>query len=337
MSIHNVPQKPVDDIKPGTQCIYTDINGKKIPVVYVRKLRGHSSIDNALLFIVHEYPLPKTPSAEVVEFWVPPYTLEPLKDAECFWVPNSVTTVNDAIKKLNDAAKSTFGRQAPTREQVTDFMKELDNDPDVVKLGEDSESNPETTNWIPKPGEKCWMAGGTGHHVIPVIVIEKMPIIGTYLVQDTWTKENHYVNVVKLSPTKDLKKSPIAKAVEHLIQNYPPWPDIQFKKGTFKSGGIAEGPTIEKESGGEFVIPCTLRVKPKPHTNDTVVRDVRKDLKRRSKAGIEKYGTTLDRKDLSLKEWLQHAYEECLDQALYLKRAIRELDKPSGDELEAKV
>lgn len=58
---------------------------------------------------------------------------------------------------------------------------------------------------------------------------------------------------------------------------------------------------------------------------DTVVNEVRADLKSRSEVGIKKYNTTLDRKDLGLKEWLQNSYEECLDQALYLKRAIREL------------
>ena len=57
---------------------------------------------------------------------------------------------------------------------------------------------------------------------------------------------------------------------------------------------------------------------------DSIVKEVREDLKRRSKLGIKKYNTTLDRKDLNLKEWLNHAYEEALDMALYLKRAIKE-------------
>lgn len=58
---------------------------------------------------------------------------------------------------------------------------------------------------------------------------------------------------------------------------------------------------------------------------DPIVTEVRNDLLQRSEVGIKKYGVTLDRKDLGLKEWLQMAYEECLDQALYLKRAIKEL------------
>ena len=43
--------------------------------------------------------------------------------------------------------------------------------------------------------------------------------------------------------------------------------------------------------------------------------------------GIKKYGTTMDRKDLSLRDWLQHAYEESLDKSLYLKAAIMLMDE----------
>lgn len=60
---------------------------------------------------------------------------------------------------------------------------------------------------------------------------------------------------------------------------------------------------------------------------DSVVSSVREDLKVRSEVGIKKYNTTLDRTDIDLKGWLQHAYEETLDKALYLKRAIRELEE----------
>lgn len=49
------------------------------------------------------------------------------------------------------------------------------------------------------------------------------------------------------------------------------------------------------------------------------------DIAARQRAGIAKYGTTVKDNPLSLKEWLQHAYEECLDQAVYLRRSIDEL------------
>ena len=56
---------------------------------------------------------------------------------------------------------------------------------------------------------------------------------------------------------------------------------------------------------------------------DAIVEEVRQDLHNRSQVGIKKYGVTLERDDLELKDWLQHAYEETLDKALYLKRAIK--------------
>lgn len=60
---------------------------------------------------------------------------------------------------------------------------------------------------------------------------------------------------------------------------------------------------------------------------DKVVEAVREDLLKRSQVGIRKYGVTLDRSDLTLRQWLQHAYEECLDQANYLKKSILELEE----------
>lgn len=60
--------------------------------------------------------------------------------------------------------------------------------------------------------------------------------------------------------------------------------------------------------------------------NDPVVAAVMADLAARSERGLLKYGVGLDRADLSLRDWLQHAYEETLDQANYLKRVILQLD-----------
>ena len=47
------------------------------------------------------------------------------------------------------------------------------------------------------------------------------------------------------------------------------------------------------------------------------------DLLYREEKGKLEYGTTMDRKDLSEEQWLQHAYEESLDLAIYLKKIIK--------------
>lgn len=55
------------------------------------------------------------------------------------------------------------------------------------------------------------------------------------------------------------------------------------------------------------------------------------DIAKRQALGINKYGTTVAQNPLELRAWLQHAYEEVLDTAVYLKRAIEEIDSNWGD------
>ena len=50
------------------------------------------------------------------------------------------------------------------------------------------------------------------------------------------------------------------------------------------------------------------------------------DIAERQQKGIAKYGVTVAENPLELREWLQHAYEETLDKAIYLKRAIMEME-----------
>lgn len=59
--------------------------------------------------------------------------------------------------------------------------------------------------------------------------------------------------------------------------------------------------------------------------NDTIVESVINEIKDRSERGVNKYGTTLDRTDLTTLDWIQHAKEEALDLALYLERIKQEL------------
>ena len=58
---------------------------------------------------------------------------------------------------------------------------------------------------------------------------------------------------------------------------------------------------------------------------ESVLSKVIEQLKQRSKAGINKYNTTLDRTDLSRLEWLIHLQEELMDATLYIERLKKEL------------
>ena len=53
---------------------------------------------------------------------------------------------------------------------------------------------------------------------------------------------------------------------------------------------------------------------------------------KRAVMGKAKYGVTMMRSDLSLKEWLTHAQEEAMDLAVYLQKIIEELGENNGNE-----
>ena len=55
-------------------------------------------------------------------------------------------------------------------------------------------------------------------------------------------------------------------------------------------------------------------------TKDTIVESVINQFKERSSVGINKYGVTLDRTDLTRLEWLNHAQQEAMDMILYLEK-----------------
>lgn len=64
---------------------------------------------------------------------------------------------------------------------------------------------------------------------------------------------------------------------------------------------------------------------------DKIVEQVKENFTQRSQTGIAKYGTTLERGDLSLLDWLNHLQEELMDATLYIQKLKNELDQnPNG-------
>lgn len=72
--------------------------------------------------------------------------------------------------------------------------------------------------------------------------------------------------------------------------------------------------TIEKTSNNSY---CS----------DSIVNNVISAFIGRSNVGLQKYGTTLDRDDLSVLDWIQHAQEEHMDAILYLEKLKTEIKK----------
>ena len=58
---------------------------------------------------------------------------------------------------------------------------------------------------------------------------------------------------------------------------------------------------------------------------DSVVAEVIEKFQSRAQKGYEKYSATLDRDDLTMDQWLEHAQEEAMDFILYITKVRREL------------
>lgn len=69
-------------------------------------------------------------------------------------------------------------------------------------------------------------------------------------------------------------------------------------------------------------VPLNTEIAPDPY-----VEAVREKLLKRSRVGVAKYGTNLEREDLSVRDWLVHAQEECMDLANYLEVLIQKYDR----------
>lgn len=61
--------------------------------------------------------------------------------------------------------------------------------------------------------------------------------------------------------------------------------------------------------------------------DDSVIYEVARLMRERSQKGKATYGTTMDRDDLGVDEWINHAIEEALDLAIYLTKIKKELQE----------
>ena len=58
---------------------------------------------------------------------------------------------------------------------------------------------------------------------------------------------------------------------------------------------------------------------------DTVVTSIINQFVQRAQFGKQKYGTDLDRRDLTTLDWIEHAKQELMDGILYLEKLKQEL------------
>jgi hypothetical protein len=65
---------------------------------------------------------------------------------------------------------------------------------------------------------------------------------------------------------------------------------------------------------------------------DSVVTSIIEQFTKRAQFGKAKYGTDLDRKDLSMLEWIEHAKQEHMDAILYLEKIKQEIESNERQE-----
>lgn len=87
---------------------------------------------------------------------------------------------------------------------------------------------------------------------------------------------------------------------------------------------------IIPQTVGKPVGPPPLDIK--SYCADSIVNSVITAFIGRSNVGLQKYGTTLDRDDLSILDWIQHAQEEHMDAILYLEKLKTEVSKNKKEE-----
>jgi succinate dehydrogenase flavin-adding protein (antitoxin of CptAB toxin-antitoxin module) len=64
---------------------------------------------------------------------------------------------------------------------------------------------------------------------------------------------------------------------------------------------------------------------------DKILEALIEKYKERAERGMLKYGTTLDRDDLQLLDWINHAQEEAMDYCLYLEKIKHILNDRATD------
>jgi hypothetical protein len=83
--------------------------------------------------------------------------------------------------------------------------------------------------------------------------------------------------------------------------------DVIAKENELRMGNIKEFHYVEDENGKVIQL-------------DSVVSSIINQFTTRALMGQKKYGVNLDRNDLTLLEWIEHAKQEHMDAILYLEK-----------------
>lgn len=124
-------------------------------------------------------------------------------------------------------------------------------------------------------------------------------------------------NFKKHKPVKSFGGKGLFDSSDCIPNSYGVWTGRTITKDVVDriNGTCVQDSTILKAEGKEV-----MRLDANGNILDPVVQAVVKKFQDRSRVGIEKYNTTLDRTDIDFEGWAEHLQEELMDAILYLER-----------------
>ena len=149
----------------------------------------------------------------------------------------------------------------------------------------------------------------------------------TIMPSSQWYMFNHYLGYQKEGYSDLSQDQKIAIVPQILGERSSPillclsTPSLMSLTLPSIKGGVIGEPTVPLEDKSSQTVNNS-------YCADSIVNSVIGAFIGRSNIGLQKYGTTLDRDDLSVLDWIQHAQEEHMDAILYLeklKTKLREL------------
>jgi glycosyl transferase family 25 len=152
----------------------------------------------------------------------------------------------------------------------------------------------------------------------------------TIMPSSQWYMFNHYLGYQKEGYSDLSQDQKIAIVPQILGERSSPillclsTPSLMSLTLPSIKGGVIGEPTVPLDDKSSQTVNNS-------YCADSIVNSVISAFIGRSNIGLQKYGTTLDRDDLSILDWIQHAQEEHMDAILYLeklKTKLRELVVP---------
>jgi GR25 family glycosyltransferase involved in LPS biosynthesis len=137
----------------------------------------------------------------------------------------------------------------------------------------------------------------------------------TIMPESKWYMFNHYLGYQQ-EGYSDLSQDQKIAIVPQIIESDEKHIEMTIEEISSEQTNPTEDDTSTK---GE------TQTEPTMFTSDTIVNSVISSFISRSNIGLKKYGKTLDRDDLSVFEWIQHAQEEHMDAILYLEKLKSEI------------